>query len=1087
MKRMLSLCIPALFFGTCSNLNSRVFNSRLDGTNRIVNAGTTETQVLTSSNFSNMQFNINSKIMYISNNAATQGTHTLMKADFNGDSVALSTLGGATISGGTTTPLSGIAIDKIMLLDNGDLLVLPTVDRTKFYIVQDPGSINPVILASPAVIDTASAATKILNITAAGSIANGVNRIVVAASGTSAANLSSETSAVNSTLYTFLHDKTAGTITKTGQSKFSDGSAMSLGKTGIVTLLTGASSTNILNISAMTWSPDLNRLFIGTTGASSQNISFIAVARFASDDSNLSALDADDLVLEKFAPLSTANAANVTSMKVASWSVNDIGFTYNPATDGYYLTAQINYGAAAIPTGGIFALPVVGTSATNTADVGKLASTSGATTPLSSFSFSDYGFLVTQTPATAPDACYDVKSLVGGYNLVTTGFSDMAMHIYGNTVYLVARTRASSPIRPDAGVFASNPLYDANGNFAGWSAWKQAFSDSYYNVLGGTKGNTIDNMYFNSLDGRVYYTARNYDVTTPDTPTVNEIGMLNWGLGDNQNTSGVSPFLDKINTDFVNSGVWAAAAFPAITTMGLGNCGLTVIASRDKVALVSTGGLLTRCSGSAAVDSRTVAPMDRPYSVSAFGSTETASTALSNHYVYYDDIDGIGDVLCAEVARVSNANVYGTATSDPELTSGFPHTHGFIFVGGQNGIAVLRNADGTGFDASCGKKAQSAAGDYMSNDLETLSTKLGGMTFKKIPGINEAIHEMVASSGFLYAMGSKTVYRIRLHSYLDTLFPTNDYKSAASMFKDTMSVQTVDATETLDALTGSYSADYVGLNGTVNRTFKSSVVVIQPVLPATSGEYFCSMVGFPNTGSIFIGSNQGSGSNIYVIKYAHAASCDPNTISARQPGNTGNVFGDEYYKKDFSFPIRKLALAQINVLNGNLETYADTTIPTRQFISNVASTGLYSAGVEYGIIGNLYVLSGSIYTPSSVHVYAINGSVKGYVQNGSEKQLLSPFIFAAGGASWLSDEISALTSDLGLLPSGLDLTGPTYVYAHSSNGVDNHLNLLDFGYSPVLTHHEANTKPESFIFSSVHFENGSQSLFGTPFGGRAID
>jgi hypothetical protein len=118
-----------------------------------------------------------------------------------------------------------------------------------------------------------------------------------------------------------------------------------------------------------------------------------------------------------------------------------------------------------------------------------------------------------------------------------------------------------------------------------------------------------------------------------------------------------------------------------------------------------------------------------------------------------------------------------------------------------------------------------------------------------------------------------------------------------------------------------------------------------------------------------------------------------------------------------------------------------------------------------------------------LHIHAISGNAVGTAA--ASNQLRTPYVFVAGNADWLSAEISSL--NLGLLPSGLDMTGPTYAYAHSSNGVDNHLNLLGLKAENTITPVDAATPAESYIFSSLHFENGSQALFGAPFGGRVID
>lgn len=1141
MKKLLLLSVFSLLFVSSYGLHSRVFNSKNDAAasagyssdlpsnvRKLVDSDDTpvDNKVQSDSNFTVSAYDSKNKVLYLGESDTGKSDHSVVRVDFSSGAPVLKTLAGVGAS-----ELSNKKIDKLIVLPSGDLLVVRFSDGSdtyanNFYIIHNPRSDSPSLVTSPGLTDGAAAAARVIAISDAGQTSAGLDRIVVAV--LDQANIGTlangegfiendNAEVANAELQVFTYDGSAGTtpVLTAGRGQTEDGAAAAKmvlseeGPNSLGHLLTGGtagaagnnigglSTPDVFTISSMHWNKTLKRLFIGTkaVGATAAHMAQVIVGRFGGDDTDA------DILFERFADISVANNETPVSMNKTGWAINHLDTIWDPIAKRYYLLVQSDQVAS---LGSIYAFPMVGPDdAIYNDDASRLGkySTPDATTgvlqnPTVVRNGSSFGFFA---GGVAPSR--DVKALVGGYTfqnnntMVSTSYS---IYVHGQVVYLVLH--ADDANRPDVGIFASHPIYKSTGEIAGWSAWEKVVENSYYNQNGANSlGSAVRNIWIDDATGNVYYVAKNYDQTAA---TANEVGVLSWGDGDaGFYASRITPFLNKINSDFAATGVFTVANFPAITTVGLGTSGLTLVGSRDKVALMSTGAL--RSAGrvfNATLDASNVKTADRPYFVAGYSAAELVGAELDKHYKSYQ-IPGLGDVLCAEVARVTDANYLGAAVAGTP----YPQTHGFVFVGGQGGLYVLSDDNGKGFNARSGNGTMGSKIE----DMATVTAGTGGefvntttpanqMSFHKIPNIDGPVHDLVCSGGYLYVMMAQKVLRIRLHAQNGAVLVTQN--AVAEMFKSSMKVHTVPATEKLNALSASYTTDVTG------NKFDNDVVVIQTVFDFSgTSEYFAHMTGNPNVGPLFIASNVGSGSNLYCLKHPGAVSCDStyaDVATVSPDGALANVFGGNIaattadYKYSFSEAhIRRLAYRSINNWNGDLETYDSTGTPVQRKMltvtgSSILLNGLYDdmGAVAHKTIGNLYVITGSIFKDSDIRIFDVRGNILGHVAGLS--QLSQPYVVVKPGAvtDWLKADTKRTASVMSLpsLVNGLNFGGQPVVYQHAGGSTESDfVQTLSGGNdgSIDLTSNSANIPAGSFVFAMMNFANGARAAFGAPFGG----
>lgn len=283
--------------------------------------------------------------------------------------------------------------------------------------------------------------------------------------------------------------------------------------------------------------------------------------------------------------------------------------------------------------------------------------------------------------------------------------------VAGESVYVSLnedRTTAAPAHTKESGVFKSTALFAENGNVRSWTPWQRVTTALKEN--GADTANDAKASYgarFAAIDeqqGRLWYLTNKGDAGL--TPRV---ALTNWGAGDkNVHNDVVNGSLSVALNNAGFKSVSVAASFDEETAgfkapVALGNYGvISVMALADnsekKLGLVQTGGIDNSVNTNAAGGSTEVANVFAP----RLDFTGSVVDLSDKNYVdgAATIFEKLGSINAIELARSTAAH------------------KGWLFVGGENGIAVMRKS-GPGGDAGKGFNSDLAAG------LENLNPAAG--------------------------------------------------------------------------------------------------------------------------------------------------------------------------------------------------------------------------------------------------------------------------------------------------------------------------------------------------------------------------
>lgn len=858
-------------------------------------------------------------------------------------------LGGVTDQTGF---FDGMRIRQLELTQDGHLVIVRDPSQssgsgTKFAVLKNPYAdalTDMQLVISSAVTDSGSVASKVSSICCVGKDANGFQRIMVAipaGANTETANEPQFTDAgasANHCLKNFIFNHTAGTLTEEAGVTPASLNTVSGAALGAIT---GVLSKGVKYFK-MTWDNDLGVLYLAPTikAASSSSVehSYVVIGRFAANG---------QVTLSQFAPPSNGTAYHVLGVKghTVNYSIPFVKTLSTATTGSKYLIAQVQHNNAVTDSSAnfcVYSYPITDASSTANGAHAKIDSVSGlvrsldATTPAECFTnqFSVDPLLV--NPFLLVNSG-DVRSLVGGGPLpagengatTPTGYFDnkiRQVNVIGDTVYATCVTTDATTTHSlsYSGVYASNPIYDIQGDIQSWTPWTRVFSGSMAAGAVNAGSNT------EAVIHAVYLTSDGYPVFVAgsrDGARVNVVGRADWKLSPTVvANSSASALVSQVITDYKDVAPWFVKSFPmklynlsTLGTLGTSYSDLSIIGGRGAVSIV--------CSGA-----------------SATGAIAGAGISAATHYKKFDCA---GDVLCAEMTRL------GQGADNPVL---YPLTHGFIFVGTTKGLYVLRKDSGAGFNAKDGVSGASA----FATDL---SAALSDMTFQQVPGFAEPVHALHATQKYLYVMTTKSLKRIRLHSNSGELFSgatgTNSYDVACTMFASAAPI-IVDAS--------------VNLMATPEDTTK---LVVQNVMSAAGQERFVNMVGAPNNSMIYLASIVAGKTRIYPL-YGNdpVVTISTNTdVLNPYPAIIGVLKDSKVYS--YNGYVRNMVLRTINYQNPAL----NDTNNGLGYLSN--TTGLQSLFVDTvgnnfgGVVANLVLLMGEAMTKkTSIKILAITGACR---------------------------------------------------------------------------------------------------------------
>lgn len=486
-------------------------------------------------------------------------------------------------------------------------------------------------------------------------------------------------------------------------------------------LFIGNPLANIVeNQAVMYWDIAIKRLYIGlqvtANSGTNDGARSIVACKFIENGAIALQPIAPDTA---FAPGSTTNIIGAIGAN-QQVSVNALASMYT-STALLYLIVVGNNGAPTTTTNSIFALPIV-----NSGDAqGTIAAKNAQ--PVNVFKDANVPSLIARIitqPATTPEEMTqstDVAAQVGGGPLPTGPIVNIIVR--DDTVF--AFVGENTP-----GVYSSQAIFDASGKITSWTQWQRA-AGTTENILGAA---------LNAYDGNFILASG----TTADT--VNTIQKTIWSDGAPESLQPLTTILDNaLPAD--NGGIQGMQTFLP-NTPGLNTIALLAAGGIGAVVLAQTG-LLN--------DNNIIIPTTGPN----FNNSITFENGIITSDIDATTVIISGGAL-ADVGPITALEIGATATN------------GWLFVGGSNGLAVLANANGSGWDPAT----------QLGNNLTGLQN---GMLFKTI-GTYTFVKKLVYDSGFLYVITHNQVDRINLTT---SNFGTNnlDVTTIATIGNDTVSTR----------------------------------------------------------------------------------------------------------------------------------------------------------------------------------------------------------------------------------------------------------------------------------------------------------
>ncbi len=318
----------------------------------------------------------------------------------------------------------------------------------------------------------------------------------------------------------------------------------------------------------------------------------------------------------------------------------------------------------------------------------------------------------------------------------------MDMQISGDTVYISvtgSRSNAGEDTAGEAGIFASTAIFNEKRVIRAWTPWQR--------VMGYT-----DKVFGLGFD----IGSNNFWYIGPDQQT----GKITiWSSGDTSETgihegsplcTALSSFFKKDELGVVNLfnfddetpgfKTWkpesSYPAFSMMVALGLG-----------KVALIETG------KRSNTTNNKSPFEPTKKFEANLVGNSTSPATETTNVFVFNDTVtQALGFITSAEVARIKTSLLNATKLKQNTYTEG-----GWLFIGGQNGVAVLRKSNGAGWNTTSGL-----------NKLSNTDFPGKGYSFLKLTPPSEYsfsnIRKLISDGKYLYILTRSDLYRLEMNA-----------------------------------------------------------------------------------------------------------------------------------------------------------------------------------------------------------------------------------------------------------------------------------------------------------------------------------
>lgn len=325
------------------------------------------------------------------------------------------------------------------------------------------------------------------------------------------------------------------------------------------------------------------------------------------------------------------------------------------------------------------------------------------------------------------------------------------IQVLGDTLYIaVAGSReaiSDEGKSGEAGIFESTAIFSETGAIRAWTPWQR--------VMGST--DKAHNIGFDKNSSNYWYIGAKEDDPQKATITL-------WSAGDTSDSgihggkplsTALQPYFTQdilgvvglFNFDDETPGFksWnPASAYPSFSMMIATGYGI--------IALIQTGkrddnGIFTPTKEFIA---KKISEADETTNVFIFDTTITQA---------------LGFITCAEISRIQT---YKLSETNPKVADG-PQECGWIFIGGENGIAVLRKNDGTGWNTTDGLSAL--------NSTSFPGTAYSFLKLQPPSGFNfKNIRKLVSDGKYLYILTRTDLYRLEMNA--------DDFTSSSTISTD---------------------------------------------------------------------------------------------------------------------------------------------------------------------------------------------------------------------------------------------------------------------------------------------------------------
>ena len=491
----------------------------------------------------------------------------------------------------------------------------------------------------------------------------------------------------------------------------------------------GSNLASLGTIVDMVWHRSIDRCYIalqatggaaGTDGARSIAIGRVNVIPTVKEVTDSSGKKREEtsytyqLVIEPIAPAAAIDGTNKiigavgSSVAVTAHKVREM-FT---STALPYLIVQGNVGAPSATKKTVFALPLVSGNE-NVSLNGTIAAKDAATTDhfnqLNRFAartIQDAATTTAQMPLST-----DAATQVGGGALLNGDISNL--FVLEDTVFAAVQTADAGQV---PGVFYSQAMFAQDGKIKGWTTWRRAvgLADRDYS------------LFLDQVTGQFYTLVANA------SSQVKTVKRTEWTQGD---PDSIFPLTQITNAYFSKEQAGVQGLHDFVITSGA--LGTQTPGLLDISLLVATGYKKVMLAQTSRIVAGAVIPIqDGDFGpLTAFNAGEITTTFPTSGSrvvgISGGVLDDIGPLVAAEIAQD------GTAGSN-----------GWLFVGGNNGVAVLSKADGSGWNTVSG----------LSDGLLGLTA---GMSFKKV-GDYSQVRKLIYDDQYLYIIMQEEIVRIDL-------------------------------------------------------------------------------------------------------------------------------------------------------------------------------------------------------------------------------------------------------------------------------------------------------------------------------------